>query len=546
MYTIYLIIILPVNIDLTNARTNPYAHQVVGIEKLVASPAFLLADEMGVGKTKQVIDAAQVLYAHDAIDRVIVIAPASVRAVWYDPELGELAKHLWTSTDARVMEYHARSRQWTLGRRTADDPLNLNWLITNYDYIRSLERLDYLLKHWAGPRTLLVLDESSAVKNASAKQTKACLKLRRACGHVWLLNGTPIANHPGDLFSQANIMDPAILACRTYFHFRCRYAVMGGWKQKQIIGWRDLEDLQRRMAPFTMRRLKTDCLDLPPKLPPVTLEVPLADATWKVYREMRDELVAWLDQQTVSVAPQAAVKALRLAQITGGFLGGVDDAVPQDVDDLGPRPTWVPEDTQPGYGDTRSGYAGQRTAPTPTRELSREKHDLFLAWLRDRLEEDPAFKCLVWCRFRPEVARLVADLRGIAGLNVGEIRGGQKRGERDVALRLLDPRTTPANEPVVVVGTPASGSMGLNLAAASVVFYLSNDYNLRSRLQSEDRVHRPGQQKSVSYFDVVATGPKGQKTIDHIIVHALRDKADLANLTARAWVRALKDVDAAF
>ena len=539
----------------TSERWPSFAHQVEIVHTLVESPAFLNASEMGTGKTKTVIDAAQVLYARGNVDQVIVVAPASVRAVWYDPELGELAKHLWDATPANVVEYHARSRSWHQ-HCTPTPSRFLAWLVTNYDYIRSADRLDMLLKSWADSKTLLVLDESSAVKNASAKQTKACLKLRRACGRVWLLNGTPIANHPGDLFSQANIMDPAILACRTYFHFRARYAMMGGWKQKQVIGWRDLEDLQNRLKPFTIRRLKTDCLDLPPKLPPVTLEVPLTDATWKIYREMRDELVAWLDQQTVSVAPQAAVKALRLAQITSGFLGGVDDAVPQDdLDAMGDRPAWIDAQdmlghvgTQIGYVDTRNGYVDQRSGPpAPTRAISSEKHDFFLAWLRERLDEDATLKLLVWCRFRPEVARIVASLRLFTPtLRVGEIVGGQKRDKRDAALRLLDPRTAPRDEPVVVVGTPASGSMGLNLASANVVMYTSNDWSYKTRLQSEDRVHRPGQTKAVSYFDVVATGPKGQKTIDHAVLKALRAKDDLARWTTRAWVQALREVEAAF
>jgi len=122
---------------------------------------------------------------------------------------------------------------------------------------------------------------------------------------------------------------------------------------------------------------------------------------------------------------------------------------------------------------------------------------------------------------------------------VGEIRGGQKKEERAAALRLLDPRTAP-DGPVIVCGTPASGSMGLNLASAHTVVYLSNDHSLKTRLQSEDRVHRPGQINHVSYYDVLATGPQGQQTIDHVIIKALRNKEALATWTTQAWVDALK------
>ena len=503
------------SIDLSRSRVPSYAHQLVGVEALVESgdPArgrifpncFALFDEMGAGKTKQVIDAACVMFTWGLIDRVLVIAPASVRAVWWDPELGELAKHLWDELPVEVTEYHAKSRTW---RRFEGNP-RLRWVISNYDFIRREQRRDELAKYCT-PRTLLVLDESAAVKNHRAEQTKACWHLRQKCGRVVLLNGTPIANNPLDLYSQARLMHPGILACQSFFHFRSRYALMGGFQQKQVIGWQNLEDLQKRMAPYVLRRLKTECLDLPAKLPPMTLVATLSDDTWNLYKEMRDEFVAWLDAQTLSTAAQAGVKALRLSQLVNGFIGGI-----------------------------RSEHAADEVEPT--RDIGREKLDVFLEWLSDRLEAESSLKLLVWCRFRPELARVCDELlKKFPGIALGRIWGGQKGEEREETLRLLDPRTAPKG-PAVVVGTPSSGALGLNLAAAHDVIYLSNDYSLKTRLQSEDRVHRPGQVSPVSYFDVIAVGPQGQRTIDHLIIKALRTKNDVATWTTDAWRQAIKE-----
>jgi SNF2 family DNA or RNA helicase len=83
--------------------------------------------------------------------------------------------------------------------------------------------------------------------------------------------------------------------------------------------------------------------------------------------------------------------------------------------------------------------------------------------------------------------------------------------------------------------------MGITLAAASNVVYLNNAYSLNIRQQSEDRTHRPGQTRAVSYFDVLAEGPAGQRTIDHIVLKALREKRELAEWTASAWLEALKE-----
>jgi SNF2 family DNA or RNA helicase len=503
------------------ARIPPYAHQEVGVQALVSHPFFALFDEMGAGKSKQVVDAALLLAVRNIINRVIIVCPAPVRSVWSDPELGELKKHLWYSVPSRVIEFHARRRQWDFG------PLGdarLKWIVTNYDFIRRTDHLAQLLSV-ADKNTLLVLDESSAVKNSKAQQSKACMKLRLKCGRIVLLNGTPIANNPLDMYSQGNIMDPRILDCKYIQQFYARYAVqtpvmIGGrvlktkWggPVKTITGWTNIEDLQQRFAPYVLRRLKADCLDLPEKLPSVVITVPLTETTWSVYKQMRDEMVAWLSDTTVCAASQAIVKAMRLAQITSGFLGGLEDEV---LDDEKQRIINV---------------------PAPLKTIGQEKLDAFLVWWKQQIEQDPNFKLLVWSRFRAEVDRLAAS---VTDATVGRLWGGQKPQERLDVLRLLDPRTAPAG-PVLVVGVPKTGAFGLNLTAAHTVMYISNDYSLMVRAQSEDRVHRPGQRHVVSYYDVVATGPQGQKTVDHTVLKALVEKQNLATWTTSAWLAELR------
>ena len=514
------IAILREKLGLSRCRLRPYIHQVEGISKLLENPYFFIADEMGAGKTKQVIDTAQILFSKGLIERVIIIAPAAVRSVWFDDTFGELAKHLWNENSSDIFEYHSKIRVWGWGPNEAPKAKRLQWIIANYEFIRSKPRLLEILPY-CSEKTLLVLDESSAVKSHKAAQTKACNVLRKACGRIILLNGTPIANNPGDLFSQADLLSPTVLGCKSYFHFRARYALMGGWQGRQITGWRDIDDLQKRLAPYVLRRLKEQCLDLPEKMESIVLSVAMSEGTWKIYKQMRDDMVSWLNENTASSASQAIVKAIRLAQITSGFLGGVEV---HELDD------WIEgEESQ-----------ARKTIPT-IEEIGREKLDFFLEWYEQKLEEDPNLKLLVWCRFRPEVQRLFEELnKKYPKSHLGKIWGGQKKDERDRSLQLLDPRSMPSG-PVVIIGTPATGSMGLNLTGAHTVIYLSNDFSLKTRLQSEDRVHRPGQISNVSYFDVIVTGPNGQKTIDHLVVKSLKAKEELANFTTSAWLDALRD-----
>ena len=525
---------------LDRLKKAPYDHQIVGVNALLQNPYFGLFDEMGAGKTKQVIDAAQILYEAGRIDTALVVAPSAVRSVWTDPELGELKKHLWDSNSSVVSEYHARTTRW------AKKPVNLvefravmmdkplQWIVTNYDFIRQEERLKLFIQY-ANPRTLLILDESSAVKNHSAKQTNACYEVRLKCGRVWLLNGTPISNNPLDMYSQGNMMHPEILGAKTFFHFRARYAILGGWKNRQIVEWQNLEDLQARLKPYVIRRLKIDCLDLPPKLPSVSLTVPLSTDSWNLYRDMRDQLVVWLNSETASVASQAAVKAMRLSQITSGFLGGLEELKGLNEDEVMPDFIKKAEDDRPAYLNTPK----PKTSLAKSTEIGREKLDLVLNWIGVQRDQDPKFKVLVWCRFVAELERFAVEIKHrFPDTHVGRIYGGQTREERDYALRLGDPRTSP-DAPVVIVGTPASGSMGLNLTAICNVVRMSSDYSLKTRLQSDDRVHRPGQTRPVSYFDVIATGPSGQKTIDHGVAKALNDKNEIATWTTAAWVQIL-------
>ncbi|KKM78487.1 hypothetical protein LCGC14_1359480 [marine sediment metagenome] len=517
-------------------------HAKIGIRALLANPYFGLYDEMGAMKSAQTIIAAQFLYLADIINRVIVLCPATVRDVWYDKDLGELSLHLFGGLPARISEFHTRVRQWDWGDWTGAGT-ELRWIITNYEFVRAKDRLKFIGKY-CGPKTLLVLDESSAVRNKTSQQSKSCLQLRRACGRVVQLNGTPIADTPMDLMNQANILHPTILDCRYILQFRQRYCVMNPRTPfPQILEWKNLDDIQRRMAPYVLRRLKEDCLDLPPKLPPVALSVPLTPATWKIYKAMKDDMVAWVDSNQASIAGQAIIKSIRLCQVTSGLLGGVEqvfeetgDSVPgfmQDED-------WFLKSPEAAWN---SVPLGSIPPPSAIREIGREKIDAALQFYAEHLEQDPAFKLVIWCRFRAELFRFEKLFRWkFPSVRLAVMVGGQNKTDRSLALRLLHPRTAIMSEPAVLLGTAGTGALGHNFTAAHVVLNMSYDQSLFKSRQSSDRNHRPGQTKAVSYFDLVATGPAGQKTMDHIILKARKNKDDIATWTAAAWLDALHEI----
>jgi len=483
-------------IDLSRSSFNPFDHQIKGVEHILSHPHLLLADEMGLGKTKQTIDSACILFERKEINKVLVICPAAVKMVWYDPVFGELRKHLWRDLPSKVGVYGTFKQSWV----HCDGDKKLFWIVTNYEYIRQDRHLANLLS-WVDYNTMIVLDESSYVKTSGAKQTKACMKLRSKVDRILLLNGTPVTQSPLDLFAQGNLIDRKILQCRYKTHFIAQYAVTAGQFRKPV-AWPGLPELRERFRPYVLRRLKKNCLDLPKKLPSVVMPVKLSNQTWKKYKDMRDDLIAELESGDIAVANHAVTKLIRLSQITSGILTTEGSEEPVI--------------------------------------FSNEKRDSLMDWYRSIILSNPEAKILIWSRFRKEVEAIYDTFLELPSPPVcGKLYGGQKVEERRRTLQLLEPRTAPKGS-AIVIGTPHTGKVGLNMAAASIVIYISNDYSLFARIQSEDRVHRPGQVNHVSYFDYIASGPNGQYTIDWTILQALKQKRDVAKWTAGHWVTELK------
>ncbi len=496
-------------LDISKFKTIPFDHQVEGVKALLRCPSFALFDEMGAGKSKQVVDAACTLATNGEITTVVVVCPASVRCVWLDKDFGEIRKHAWVPS--QVIEWHSKQRfVWQ------DADPNLTWVVTNYEFLRSRRRLLDLKESLRSSAVMLVLDESSYVKSRSSKQADAIADLRLSAKRCVLLNGTPVTDSPLDLWSQLQICNKDILGrkFKNFFHFRARYAIMGGWNMKEVVKWQRLDELSELVKPFVLRRLKQDCLDLPEKLF-TQREVPLCESTWRIYQELKRDALITLDTGDKLIEPNSAVRLMRLAQLTSGILGS----------------------TTPNFDPKAQGSSEifEVVVEHGPKDISDEK----LRWcLTYMLEENDALATIIWCRWRHERERLTRLLRENASYDAYELYGGQPKHERELAISAF---TIPGGNRKVLIAQPHAGGHGLNLVAATRVLYLSNDFSLGVRLQSEDRCHRPGQQHNVHYVDILATGPKGQRTVDHAIVKALRLKQNLAEWTTSRWRKELED-----
>ena len=489
-------------LDWSRCLYTPFDHQRIGVIHLISNRFAGLFCEMGTGKTKQIIDTACFLYEAKDIDTVLIICPAQVKSVWAHYKYSQIIEHAWV--EGIIHEFTSNSKS------LPDKNRGLLWIVVSVELLRNrthVLRLDTLLRDrivWA------VNDESSTISNFKASQTKGAIALTRRCKRRSILNGTPIGNSVLGLYSQLNFLDPAILRFKNFFAFRNHHARMGGWMNKQVVGFYDLEGLQTKIKPFVLRRLKKDCLDLPPKITAPIREVRLTPTTWKHYCSMRDEFVAYLENSAdVSIVTTAPVKALRLAQICSGFLGGIEDE------------------------------EGSKTI-----EIGSELTTAFLDYFNFRIETCQPFWLIVWARFRPEIARLERLVREkFPQVDVRVLQGGLSKTARDEAKTLFHPDAPDPKGPALLIGQPQAGRFGSNFAKCSNVDRLSTDYSLLNKLQSDDRVHRPGQKNTTLFQEYLVLGPNGERTISGIILKALQKNEDMANWVSSRWVTEVLQVD---
>jgi hypothetical protein len=485
----------------------PWEHQREGVARLVSDPrGVLLADKVGYGKTLQVVAAACHLYEHRQIDSILTICPSYARSVWVSPNplLGDFAKHAWETVPYELHEFFVGNT-----RLPAPGPA-LHVVATNFELARRPDRLQALLAWMRGRAVWLVIDEGWMVKNPMALQTKALGSLSAKAARVSVLNGTP--GEPHEIYSQITLINPSAYPVKNWWHWKARYCQMGGFQAKAIVGYRadttpERVSIERR---YILRRDADNLIDIPERLPTQTIEARLDHATWKVYTAMRDEFVAWLSANEAAVASQAGAKAMRLAQILAGFVGGVEA---HDADGTERAPTG---------------------APITEREVGREKLEALLFYL----DSVSTSKLILWCRFRPEMKRLAETLRA-RGERVYMLWGQQPPAERDEVKRVFAPGS-PDTGRAILVGHRGAGGASLNFSAADLMVHVTHEHSLIRLTQAEGRVVRPGQQSRVRTVDIIAVGPQGQKTFDHAVLAALRRKEEITTWTRDQWTAALQ------
>lgn len=438
--------------------------------------------EMGCGKTLTAIATMGVLYRRGLVRKVLVIAPTSVVSVW-PKELEESAAFAFACApllgekERRLRTLDALQR--TRGRKCLVAAIN----------VESIWRegiLDALLSYDAD---LVIVDESQRIKTHDAAQSKAAHKLGDKARYKLMLTGTPVQNRADDLWSQYRFLDRTVFG-DNFYRFRGRYCQMGGFGGKQVVGYRNMDELVRKEYSVAYRVTKADALDLPEQTFE-TRTVPLSPAERKAYDQMRRESVAELEGMGQVTATTVLTRLLRLQQIAGGFLS---------------------PDGEEGGGPVQVGTSK-------------------LDALRDIVEDyvvGEGRKLVVFAKFIPEVGAILKMLEKAlpAGMRAVSIQGSVRKEERGAIMEAF--QTDPGT--VVIVGQIDTLGTGVTLTAADTCVYFSKTYNYSTWEQSLSRIHRIGQRNTCLYIDLVA-----ENTVDETIVRALEKKEDLARTVVDNW-----------
>lgn len=493
-------------------RTVPFQHQAAEHDDHWATEARAIFWEMGVGKSKVIVDRAGALFTAGRIDAVVTLAPPGVDRNWATDEIPshmpeglqeETLVHVWRTSSAGT-KWHARAAESLVKHK------GLAWLTMSYDAIMTTAGKTFLWKLLRHRRALFVADESHSIKSAGAKRTIRTIAAARYAPFRNILTGTPIAQGPFDVYSQVKFLDDEFWEREGFGGYTAFKNHFGIWFRRadcqelhgydpgydKLKGYRNLDQLQEILKKISTRLTKAEALDLPPKVYSRRYYELTPEQT-RLYQALKEDFYAETMGGTLVEAPLAIVRLLRFQQICCGYVGTDDDEEPYEL--------------LPGKNPLLASVA---------------------EWAEGLGE-----KTIIWCRFTKDI-ELVADMLRAKGGEAVKYYGGQTGDENADASEQFK-----RGNAQWIIANPQKGATGLTWNMAHHVGYYSNSFRLLDRLQSEDRAHRIGTAHTVDYTDFVGqmvVGEKVLQTVTHHIVKNLRSKFDIATKitgdTLREWI----------
>jgi len=448
---------------------------------------------MGLGKSKVALDTTGLLFLNKQIEGLVIVAPKGVYGIWVHKEI---PKHLPKNIEYNLVQWDGKLNKTKIAEfeyllSKKDRPI-LDILVINIDAIipegkSSSGRGNFLVQQFLKKhRSMMVIDESTKIKNPKAIRSIAAYKLGQLAKYKRILTGSPITKAPLDVYAQCAFLSKDLLGFGNYYAFRNRYAIIqecmtfGNRMYKKVVDYQNEEELSAKLQTFSIRLLKEQCLDLPEKQY-ITRQIELTPEQKKYYKQLKEDALIILEDDEVSVT-MVLTQLLRFRQICNGFL--VTDS-------------------------------GQKI------DIKCNK----LSELEDTLEEING-KVIIWSHFVEKGIIKIADMlrKKYGNESVVTFYGDTKDRKTPLERFETDPECR------FFVANPVVGGYGLTLNAANYTIYFDNDYDLDPRLQSENRNYRIGQKNKVTYIDFVTMGTVEEKIVEalvkkyHISAKILKDE----------------------
>ncbi|MGB5832690.1 MAG: DEAD/DEAH box helicase, partial [Thiohalocapsa sp.] len=419
-----------------------YPYQTDGVAFLAGRGRALLADDMGLGKTLQAIAAAYWLHRHDAVERVLVVCPASLKLQW----AREIER--FTGTEAQIIQGPVATRgvQYRKGK---------GFYVVNYELMmRDLGVINADLSP-----DLLILDEAQRIKNWRTKIAGAVKQI--GSRFAFVLTGTPLENRLEDLYSLMQVIDPRVLG--PLWRYMVDFHITDD--RGKVLGYRNLSELRRRLAPVMLRRDRSLVRDQLPERIVTRIDVPMSGLQQEIHDDAvkaAGSLAQIMQRRPLTPSEQnRMMAALQRARMACNAAALVDPALAEKSVDSAPK---LDE----------------------------------LETLLDELCRMAGLKAVVFSQWAV-MTELVEQRVRRMGLGSVRLHGGVPTANRG---KLID-RFRDDDAVQVFISTDAGG-VGLNLQNAAVLINLDIPWNPAILDQRIARVHRLGQQQKVQAVLLVA------------------------------------------
>lgn len=463
-------------------KTPLYEHQIDFASRLVAKRRMMNFSEMGSGKTGAVIGAAQELFTQGQVGLALIVAPLSVLASW----------------ERQIEKFCAVRHRTVMLTGTRKDR------VSGADDIRVLRKalsgkfLIFALVNYAGLRVFeeeilalrpefVCFDETTEIKNRTAKQTQSCMRVSRLAKYATGLTGTPISNNVAELWSECAAVSPNFLGgdAADYWNYVWEFCRFGGFKGKEIVGTKNLDVLEMLIKKFSVRVRKEEVLKLPPRTWDVR-EVVLEGDQDAAYRKAEGDFYFAVDavkkhsgerQEFRILVKNALARMLRCQQIAAGHCRGEN----------GEMMLW-PDNPK-------------------------------IAEIGSIVEESGNQRIVVFSRFVEDLlqGKNALTKRGVeAAVYYGDV---SQNDRADIEKDFMDPK----GRNKVILAQVKTGGLGVDFSQGSICVFMTNWWSWHVRDQAESRVHRPGQTKPVTYIDLSAVD-----TVDQTVLEAIHEKKSIS------------------